>query len=149
MNEAPKHGDLADPRTKRVLIVDDDESVLNLLEILIRHDGFQIDLAVNGDEALEKLKKKPDALVLDLMLPGDTTGFEVLRRLGQAPSAPPVIVVTAIAHTREAQAVMKDPRVALFLPKPFNQERLLQALHKVLGTKPPPSGPPSEKKYKP
>ncbi|MCX5787412.1 MAG: response regulator [Elusimicrobia bacterium] len=73
--------ELLDPATKTVLIVDDDESVLNLLEILVRRDGFKVELAENGDVALDKLKLGPDALLLDLMLPGTTTGFEVLRRM--------------------------------------------------------------------
>ena len=42
----------ADPKTKEVLIVDDDESMLNLLSILVRRDGFRIDLAGSGDDAL-------------------------------------------------------------------------------------------------
>lgn len=130
--------DPTDPKTKKVLIVDDDESVLNLLEILVRRDGFAIELATTGAQALQKLKRKPDAMVLDLMLPGGTSGFEVLQSLRQSSEpAPPVIVVTAYAHTPEVQAIMSDPHIVLFLSKPFNQKKLLQALHKVLGTKSP------------
>lgn len=125
----------ADPKTKEILIVDDDESMLNLLSILVRRDGFRIDLASTGDDALEKLKRPHDALILDLMLPGNTSGFDVLARLrafgGQVP---PVIVVTAYAQTKEVQAVMKDPNVALFLSKPINQKTLLGALHRILKT---------------
>lgn len=126
------------PAEKRVLIVDDDESVLTLLEILIRRDGFQIESAVTGSEALEKLKSAPDALVLDLMLPGTTSGFEVLRRLPEAASAVPVVVVTAYSRLPEAHEVMRDRNVVAVLPKPIHQGRLLAALHKALNTKPPP-----------
>lgn len=141
---------LADPKTKTVLIVDDDESVLNLLEVLVRRDGFQIDLAMSGAEAIEKLKRGCDALILDLMLPGTTSGFEVLMHLRKAHGrVPPVIVVTAIAQTREAQAVMNDPNVVQFLSKPVNQDKLLAALHKAMGTQPPsppkPHSPPPPK----
>lgn len=130
---------LADPKTKTVLIVDDDESVLNLLEVLVRRDGFQIDLASSGAEAIEKLKRGPDALILDLMLPGTTSGFEVLVHLRQSKGkVPPVIVVTAISQSKEAQAVVKDPNVVQFLAKPVNQEKLLSSLHKAVGTQPPP-----------
>lgn len=130
---------LADPKTKTVLIVDDDESVLNLLEVLVRRDGFQIDLASNGAEAIEKLKRGPDALILDLMLPGTTSGFEVLKHLHAAQGpVPPVIVVTAISQSKEAQQVMKDPLVVQFLAKPVNQEKLLSSLHRAMGTQPPP-----------
>ena len=133
---APK---LADPKTKEVLIVDDDEGVLNLLEILVKRDGFQIDLARTGDEALEKLKRPHDALILDLMLPGGTTGFDVLTRLGTLQGRiPPVIVVTAFGVSKEVNAVRANPFVALVLDKPINQKILLAKLHEVLKTEPKP-----------
>lgn len=127
-----------DPRTKEILIVDDDEAMLNLLQILVRRDGFRTDLATNGDDALEKLKRPHAAVVLDLMLPGGTSGFDVLKRLeALGGPVPPVIVVTAYAQTKEVQAVMNHPHVALFMSKPINQEKLLEALHRVAKTRPP------------
>lgn len=143
--------ELLDPATKTVLIVDDDESVLNLLEILVRRDGFKVELAENGDVALDKLKLGPDALLLDLMLPGTTTGFEVLRRMKifERP-APPTIIVTSYSGDPIVKKVQEDPSVVAVLPKPVNQERLLAALHKVLCTKPPerkkPESPAKDKK---
>ncbi|MBI5629881.1 MAG: response regulator [Elusimicrobia bacterium] len=127
---------LLDPKTKTVLIVDDDESMLNLLEIMIRRDGFKIDLAATGEKALEKLKSSPDALVLDLMLPG-ITGFEVISHLSRTPAPPPVIVVTAYAHTKEVQDMRKQVHVEEFLVKPISQKKLLSILHRVLKTQPP------------
>jgi CheY-like chemotaxis protein len=145
--------ELADPKTKSVLIVDDDESMLNLLEILVKRDGFQIDLARTGDEALEKLKRHQDALILDLMLPGTTSGFAVLKKLREwTTPPPPVIVVTAYVSHKEVQEVQKDPNVALFLSKPINQNKLLEALHRVMHTKAPEHKPtvikPDDKKSK-
>ena len=126
---------LADPKTKEILIVDDDEAMINLLSILVRRDGFRIDLAGTGDDALEKLKRPKDALILDLMLPGNTSGFDVLARLRTFEGkVPPVIVVTAHAKTKEVQELMADPNVALFMSKPINQKTLLGALHKILKT---------------
>jgi len=126
-----------DPKSKEILIVDDDEAMLNLLQILVRRDGFRTDLASTGDDALEKLKRPHAAVILDLMLPGGTSGFDVLARLRTFEGkVPPVVVVTAHAQSAEVQAVMKDPNVVLFLSKPINQEKLLGALHKVLRTKP-------------
>jgi two-component system, NtrC family, response regulator GlrR len=124
-----------DPKTKEILIVDDDEAMLNLLSILVRRDGFRIDTAGTGDDALEKLKRHHDAMILDLMLPGNTSGFDVLARLRAFEGkVPPVIVVTAHAQTKEVQDVMKDPNVVQFLSKPINQKVLLAALHRVLNT---------------
>ncbi|MFI5344927.1 MAG: response regulator [Elusimicrobiota bacterium] len=136
MSDAFAAGSSEDPKTKEILIVDDDEAMLNLLQILVRRDGFRTDLASTGDDALEKLKRPHSALILDLMLPGGTSGFDVLARLRTFEgTVPPVIVVTAHAQSAEVQAVMKDPNVVLFLSKPINQEKLLGALHKVLKTR--------------
>ena len=130
--------ELLSPGTKTVLIVDDDEGVLNLLEILVRRDGFKVDLANSGDRALTRLERKPDAMLLDLMLPGTTTGFEVLRRLREGQkSVPPIIVVTAFATDPEIKKVEADPNVRAVITKPINQERLLAALHSALKTKAP------------
>jgi DNA-binding response OmpR family regulator len=138
MAEPAIPGSAEDPKTKEILIVDDDEAMLTLLSILVKRDGFRIDLASTGDDALEKLKRPHDALILDLMLPGTTSGFDVLARLRTFEGkVPPVVVVTAHAATKEVQAVMKDPNVVLFLQKPINQNSLLGALHKVLKTRNP------------
>ncbi|MFI5363820.1 MAG: response regulator, partial [Elusimicrobiota bacterium] len=81
------------------------------------------------------LKRPKDAMILDLMLPGNTSGFDVLKRLRSFEGkVPPVIVVTAHAQTKEVQEVTTDPNVVLFLQKPINQNSLLGALHKVLKT---------------
>ena len=131
----PEKAPSSDPKSKEILIVDDDEAMLNLLAILVKRDGFRIDLAETGDDALEKLKRPHDALILDLMLPGGTSGFDVLVRLRSFEGkVPPVIVVTAHAQTPEVQEVMADPNVALFLSKPINQKKLLGALHRVCKT---------------
>lgn len=134
----------ADPKAKRVLIVDDDVSVLNLLEILVKRDGFQVLLAETVEEALRQMTPPVDLVLLDLMLPNGS-GLEVLERLRQNKSpAPPVIVVTAYGNQPMAQQVQRDPNVVQVMAKPINQEKLLALLHEVLKTQPRPkgSGPP-------
>lgn len=139
-----------DPRSHEILIVDDDEAMLNLLQILVRRDGFRTDLATNGGDALEKLKRPHSAVILDLMLPGGTSGFDVIKRLRSFEGAvPPVIVVTAYAQSKEVQEVAKDPNVALFMSKPINQEKLLAALHALLKTRAPAQKPLPKPKPRP
>ena len=63
--------ELADPKEKLVLLVDDDESLLDLMEHVVQKEGFRTDRAMDGTEALRKaVALSPDLLVLDFMLPG-------------------------------------------------------------------------------
>lgn len=138
---------LADPRTKTVLLVDDDETFLNLLEVLVRRDGFKILLASDGDKAMEQLKAKPDALVLDMMLPGRVSGADILDFLQKGPEPPPpVVVVSAYGHLEAIKRAVKGPAVVSFLAKPVKQDLLLATLHEMLKTaNPRPPKPPEPK----
>ena len=137
-------GPRANPASKTVLIVDDDEAILNLLEILVKRDGFKVLRAESGEAALYKLRKNPDVVLLDLMLPGSKSAGDGLRSFrGSGEPPPPVIVITGQALenpvVKEAKA---DPNVTHFLRKPIKQDHLLELLHRVLKTRPP--GDPSE-----
>src|SRR6202035_4008275 len=83
------------PGEKLVLLVDDDESLLDLMEHVVKAEGFRTDRAEDGPEALRKAQAlNPDILVLDMMLPG-LGGYEVLRQLQAAGCGGiPIIIVT-------------------------------------------------------
>lgn len=118
---------------KTVLLVDDDEDILTLLEVLVHRDGFKILMAEDGLTALEKMKEKPDGMVLDLYMPG-TDGFRVLESLESMPAAPPVIVITGSPNPADIEKVSRSPLVKAVLKKPIRQNDLLTALHKALNT---------------
>src|SRR5438105_13394137 len=83
------------PQDKLIVIVDDDDSVRELLEFLVRKEGFSVETAADGEEGLETIKKLlPSLVILDLMLPR-YGGFEILRQLQQGDTARiPIIIVT-------------------------------------------------------
>ena len=118
---------------KTVLLVDDDEDILTLLEVLVHRDGFKILMAEDGLTALEKMKEKPDGMVLDLYMPG-TDGFRVLESLRTMAGAPPVIVITGSPNADDVSKASKSPLVQAVLKKPIRQNDLLAALHKALNT---------------
>ncbi len=129
--------DATDPRGKTVLIVDDDENICNLLEVLIATGGFKHIIATTGEEAIRKLAQKPDAILLDLIMPG-CGGLGVLKHLRTASQPiPAVIVITAYEqrHPTVIEAIM-DPNVLQCLGKPVNHEVLIEALHRYLKTEP-------------
>ncbi|MEN2983293.1 MAG: response regulator [Thermus sp.] len=115
----------------RILVVDDEESILVPLEFLLKKAGHEVDLAQTGEEALEKLQKAPyHLLVLDLMLPG-LDGFAILERLKALPQSPRVLVLTA--RGREAdRAKALALGAAAFMAKPFGIEDLLRQVEALL-----------------
>lgn len=127
-----------DPAAKLVLLVDDDESLLDLMDHMVRKEGFRTDRAEDGQEALRKVEAlNPDAIVLDFMLPG-MGGYEALRELqargfGQIP----IMVVTGRAMDgKSIEMVRQEPNVKEFLQKPVRPAMLTAALHRMLGTVP-------------
>ena len=131
----------AQPAEKLVLMVDDDESLLDLMEHVVKKEGFRTERAADGPEALRKAQAlNPDVLVLDMMLPG-LGGYEVIRQLqavGQGDV--PIIVVTGRQMDPAAvQLIRQEPNVKEFLSKPVRPAALVSALHLILGTQPRPS----------
>lgn len=128
----------AAPSSKLVLLVDDDESLLDLMEHVVKKEGFRTGRAVDGMEALAKVEAmNPDAIVLDFMLPS-MGGYEALRELqARGHGGVPIIVVTGRAmDARSVDMVRQEPNVKEFLQKPVRPAMLVLALHRVLGTAP-------------
>jgi two-component system alkaline phosphatase synthesis response regulator PhoP len=68
---------------QRILVVDDEDTIINVVQAYLEKEGFQVMTALDGPSALEKTRRDhPDLIVLDIMLPG-MDGIEVLRRLRQ------------------------------------------------------------------
>ena len=130
--------DSANPAAKLVLLVDDDESLLDLMDHVVKKEGFRTDRAMDGSEALLKVAAlNPDAIVLDFMLPG-MGGYEALRELqARGCGDIPILVVTGRAmDTKSIEEVRREPNVKDFLQKPVRPAMLLAALHRILGTAP-------------
>ncbi|GGM96448.1 transcriptional regulator [Thermus composti] len=116
----------------RILVVDDEESILVPLEFLLRKEGHEVALAQTGEEALEAAQEQPfDLVVLDLMLPG-IDGFAVLEKLKALPRPPKVLVLTA--RGREADRAKAEALGAeAFVAKPFGTRELLEEIRALLG----------------
>ena len=131
--------ELADPKDKLVLIVDDDESILDLLEHVVKKEGFRVDRACDGQEAVRKVEANtPDAVVLDFMLPG-MGGFEVLKELqmGDARSTPIVVITGRRIDRATVDMVRQEPNVREYMEKPIKPVVLTAILHRILKTRPP------------
>ncbi len=114
----------------RVLIVDDDSELCDLLSRQLSGEGFEVATAADGPTGLEAaLEGSADAVVLDVMLPG-MDGFEVLRRL-RAASEVPVLMLTARGEDVD-RIVGLEMGADDYLPKPFNPRELVARLRAIL-----------------
>ncbi|OIO05690.1 MAG: hypothetical protein AUJ52_13420 [Elusimicrobia bacterium CG1_02_63_36] len=132
----------AEPKDKLVLIVDDDESILDLLEHVVKKDGFRVERATDGQEAIRKVEASaPDAIVLDFMLPG-MGGFEVAKELqmGDARSVPIIVITGRKIDQATIDMILQETNVREYIEKPIKPAVLTGRLHKLLGTKPPAPG---------
>lgn len=119
--------------TERILVVDDDPDILQFVQMNLKLDGFKVDLARGGREALEKAAEcPPDLMLLDVMMP-EIDGLTVLRRMrsDQVTANIPVIVLTA-RSLAEDRVKGLDLGADDYITKPFDCEELLARVRTVL-----------------
>ena len=119
--------------SERILVVDDDPDILQFVRLNLELDGFQVDLAGGGKEALERAAESPpDLMLLDVMMP-EIDGLTVLRRLRSDPgtSSIPVIVLTA-RSLAEDRVKGLDLGADDYITKPFDLEELIARVRTVL-----------------
>ena len=108
---------------KRILIADDEEIVIRSCLRILSEENFQIDIARNGQEAVEKVSEGDyDMLILDIMMP-KLTGMEVLQRVKETHPDIDVIMITGLNQIETAVEAMKLGAFD-YLPKPFDPEEL-------------------------
>ena len=115
----------------RILVVDDDRAVRESLRRSLSFNGYTVDLAEDGVEALDAIaNERPDAVVLDVMMPR-LDGLEVCRQLRSTGDDLPILVLTARDSVSERVAGL-DAGADDYLPKPFALEELLARLRALL-----------------
>jgi cyclic di-GMP phosphodiesterase len=120
----PADGEVAVARTRRILVVDDDHPLCELVRSTFEFQGYVVDAATDVIEAERILAKcRPDSIVLDIGLPG-IDGMFYLDRLREAPQTWQIPVVT-ISGSHEAGRASLAAGAAAFVPKPFNPLELL------------------------
>ena len=121
----------ARPAEARLLVVDDEPNIVELLSASLRYCGFEVATAANGQEALQAARSfRPDLLVLDVMMP-EMDGFELVRRLRADGTRTPVLFLTARDATED-----KITGLTLggddYVTKPFSLEEVVARIRAVL-----------------
>jgi DNA-binding response OmpR family regulator len=118
----------------RILVVEDDEQIAYLLQFMLAREGFQIVIARDGDEALQKVAEPPhpDAVLLDVMLPY-RSGFEVIRLIRANPALAHIPLIMLTAKSAEADIVRAlDAGATDYILKPFQPVELVARLRRHL-----------------
>lgn len=117
---------VANTEKKRLLVVDDEKPIRQLLARIALRAGFEVDTANDGVEALEMLQARPYAIaIIDLMMPR-LSGYELLQKIGTLNPRPVVLVATAMANGDVAS--LDDSMVRRVIKKPFDVNAVAQAL---------------------
>ena len=119
------------PPSGQLLVVDDEDNLRSMLAAALRHHGFAVALAVDGNDALNALRESsPDLVVLDVMMP-ELDGFEVCRRMRADGDETPVLFLTARDATEDKVRGLRlggDD----YLEKPFSLEELIARIEAIL-----------------
>jgi len=122
---------------RRILVVDDDPMVATTVQRVLRPEGYEVDVALGGAQALEQARAhRPDLVVLDLMMPG-IDGLEVCRQL-RADTTLPILMLTARGGTADRVRGL-DTGADDYLVKPFAYAELLARVRALLRRTPPPA----------
>ena len=116
----------------KILVVDDEPAVRESLRRALELEGYDVELAADGEEAVAVLERngQPDAVILDILMPG-MDGLEVCRRLRASRNQVPVLMLTARAEV-DSRVAGLDAGADDYLPKPFALAELLARLRALL-----------------
>ncbi len=113
----------------KILVVDDEPMIVRLMEFILSRQGHEMLIAVNGEEALQKIRAhKPDLVLLDIMMPR-IDGYEVAQQLRADPetSRLPIIMLSAKAQEEDIRRGA-EVGVDAYVTKPFSPEHLVQVV---------------------
>jgi two-component system response regulator PilR (NtrC family) len=120
--------------TPHILVVDDELSMRELLEVMLTKEGYEVSCAENGSKAISMIEKTDyDLLLCDIRL-GDISGIEVLKALKKQNQNTVIIMISAYATTEAAVEAMNQGAYD-FVPKPFDNEELKQTIKQALDIK--------------
>ena len=122
------------PSLGRVLVVDDDDVIRQLISVNLELEGFDVTTAVDGQDCLDKVKDvQPAVITLDIMMPR-LDGWEAASRLRADPETADIKVVLLSARAQEAD-LQRGDRIGVdaYLTKPFDPDELIATVRRLAG----------------
>ncbi|HEY3274546.1 MAG TPA: response regulator [Methanocella sp.] len=121
----------------KIMVVDDEPDVVDLVKLVLESDGFSVVTAYSGKEALEKIDSEmPDLVLLDIMMP-QMDGWEVYSRIRANPRTKdiPVAMLTAKSQSIDKMIGLHVVKVDDYITKPFGRSELLERVKRILKEK--------------
>jgi DNA-binding response OmpR family regulator len=120
----------------KILIVDDETDLREMLHLMICKEGFETLTAEDGDDFLRKIDDfQPDLVTLDVMMPGLTTR-EILDKLKEKKTKPKIILLTVVRYSEEEKQKLHQMGIVDYVTKPFELENLINTIQKYVLLKP-------------
>lgn len=118
----------------RILVIDDEEQICSLISMMLEENGYKVETANNGNEAIKKFTEKPfDLIITDLMMP-EKEGLETIIDLKEIYPAVKIIAMSGGLRNQDVD-FLKTAKIfgaSITLRKPFNTQTLLNAVNEVL-----------------
>jgi CheY-like chemotaxis protein len=120
------------PQRGRILVVDDEDVMRELIGSMLETEGYSVTTAAGGAQALEAIRSsRPDLVLLDLNMPG-VSGWDVIKRLVDDPQPPPVVAMSGMRVDEPPELRRIGKCVHGYLPKPFGITELVRTCNRVL-----------------
>ena len=115
----------------KIMVVDDENDLREMLGLMLKKEGYEIGMAINGADFLDRLDDfQPDLVTLDVMMPGLTT-LEILDKLKEKKTKTKVILLTVVRYSEEEkQQIFKMGNVIDYITKPFELDDLVNIIKK-------------------
>lgn len=114
----------------RVLVVEDEERIANLLRMYLQREGFHVDVVDNGDVGAKKaLEEQYGVIILDVLMPGKD-GFMVLEEIRKQKSTP--VILLSAKYGEEEQQRGRDLGVNEYIPKPFSPSVIVTKIKEII-----------------
>ena len=121
----------------KIMIVDDEPDLREMLHLMFRKEGFETEMAEDGADFLEKVDRfQPDLVTLDVMMPGLRTE-EILEKLKEKKSKPKIILLTVVRYSgEEREKMLKTNNIVDYIKKPFDLDHLIDIVKRQVQREP-------------
>lgn len=124
-----------DKKQGKIMIVDDELDIREMLVLMFQKEGFETETAKEGSDFLEKIDRfQPDLVTLDVLMPGLTIE-DILEKLKEKKSKPKIILLTVVRYTeQEIEKMLKMNNIVEYIKKPFDYDDLIDTVKKHIGS---------------